>query len=233
MIFTYSTSSFDLIFSISETYSCWGPVLIDTLGGWSSQDTLSKDSGTGCSLRPDAPRDERSQSGTSEASCCSVTQLCPALHNPMDCSSSGFPVLHPFPGLCSDSCLLSQWCHPTISSSAALFSFCLQSFPESGSFPMSWLFTSNGPRTGVSASASASVLPMTIQGWFPLGLTSLISLLFKRLKESSPTPEFKRINSSVLSLLYDPTLTSVDFFLWKNHNFDYMVLCGENNVSLF
>ena len=92
----------------------------------------------------------------------------------MDCSSTGFPVLHPFPGLCSNSCPLSQWCHPTISSSAALFSFYLQSFPASGSLPLSWLFASNGPRTGVSA--SASVLPMTIQGWFPLGLTSLILL---------------------------------------------------------
>ena len=63
------------------------------------------------------------------------------------------PHSSPFPGLCSDSCPLSQWCHPTISSSVAPFSFCLQSFPASGSFPMSWLFTSNGPGTGASASA--------------------------------------------------------------------------------
>ena len=72
---------------------------------------------------------------------------------------------------------LSQWYYLTISSSATLFSFCLQSFPESGSFPMSQFFTSGGQSTG----ASASVLPMYIQGWFPLGLTGLISLLSKGL----------------------------------------------------
>ena len=75
-------------------------------------------------------------------------------------------------------CPLSQWCYLTISSSAALFSSCPQSFPASGSFLVSRLFTSGGPTT--SASASASVLLMNIQDWFPLGLTGLISLLSKR-----------------------------------------------------
>ena len=84
-----------------------------------------------------------------------------------------FPCPSLCPGVCSDSCPLSRWCHLTISSSATLFSFCLQSFPASGSFPMSQLFTSGGQSIGVSA--SASVLPMNIQGWVPLGLTSLIS----------------------------------------------------------
>ena len=78
------------------------------------------------------------------------------------------------PGVCPGSCPLNQWCHPTISSSVALFSFCFQSFPVSESFPMSQLFTSGGQSIGVSA--SASVLPVSIQGWFPLGLTGLISL---------------------------------------------------------
>ena len=78
------------------------------------------------------------------------------------------------PRVCSNSCPLSQWCQPTISSSVSLFSSCLQSFPESGSFPMSQLFTSGGQST--VASASASVLPMNSQGWFPLGLTCLISI---------------------------------------------------------
>ena len=78
---------------------------------------------------------------------------------------------------CSNSCPLSQWCHPTISSSVATFSSCPQSFPASGSFPMSWLFTSGGQ----SIRASASVLPVNIQGWFPLRLTGLISLLSKGL----------------------------------------------------
>ena len=76
------------------------------------------------------------------------------------------------------SCPLNRWCHLTISSSLALF-FCLQFFPASGSFPMSQLFASSGQRIG--ASASASVLPMNIQGWFPSGLTGLISLLSKGL----------------------------------------------------
>ena len=83
------------------------------------------------------------------------------------------------PEACSNSCPLSQWCYLTVSSAAAPFSFCLQSLPASGSFPVSQLFTSGGQSTG--ASASAPVLPMNIQGWFPLGLTGLISLLSKGL----------------------------------------------------
>ena len=81
------------------------------------------------------------------------------------------------PRVCSDSS--SQWCYLTISSSATLFSFCLHSFPASGSFPMSWLFASGGQSIG--ASASVVVLLMNIQGWFSLGLTGLISLQSKGL----------------------------------------------------
>ena len=84
-----------------------------------------------------------------------------------------------FPRVCSNSRPLSRWCYLTTSSSATSFSFCLQSFPASGSFPVSHLFTSGGQIIG--ASASALVLPMNIQSWFPLGLTDLISLLSKRL----------------------------------------------------
>ena len=83
------------------------------------------------------------------------------------------------PGVCSNSYPLSWWCHLTTSFSVIPFSPCPQSFPALGSFPMSQLFTSRGQRIG--ASASASVLPMNIQGWFPLGLTDLISLLSKGL----------------------------------------------------
>ena len=75
-------------------------------------------------------------------------------------------------GACSNSCPLSPWCHPTISSSVTLFSSHPQFFPTSGSFPMSRVFTSGGQSIGISASRSA--LPMTIQGWFPLELTGLI-----------------------------------------------------------
>ena len=79
------------------------------------------------------------------------------------------------PRVYSNSCPLSQWCHPTISPSVVPFSSCPQSCPASGSFPLSWLFTSGGHNTG--ASAPASVLPMNVQDWFPLGWTGWISLL--------------------------------------------------------
>ena len=83
----------------------------------------------------------------------------------MNCSSPGFPVLHYLP-VCSNSCPLRQWCHPTISSSVAPFSFCPQSFPASGSFPVSQLFPSGGQSIRAPSSASV-VLPVDIQGWFP------------------------------------------------------------------
>jgi len=85
---------------------------------------------------------------------------------------SRLPCPSPTPGVCSDSCPSSRWCYPTISSSVLPFSSCLQSFPASESFPISQFFTSDGQSTGVSA--SASVLPMNIKDWFPLGLTGLI-----------------------------------------------------------
>ena len=102
----------------------------------------------------------------------------------MDCSTPGFPVLHYLPEFVLNSCLLSQWCHPTISSSVVPFSTRPQSFPASGSFPVSQLIASGGQSTGVSA--SASVLQMNIHGcWFPLGLTCLIFLQSKGLSRVS------------------------------------------------
>ena len=141
----------------------------------------------------------------------SCVQLCDA----MDCSMPGFPVHHQLLEL-AQTRPLSQWCHPTISSSVVPFSR-LQSFPASWSFPMSQLFASGGQ--SIRVSASASVLPMNIQDWFPLGLTTLISLQSKNSQESSPTPQFKNINSSELSFLYGPTLTSIHDY-WKNQSFD-------------
>ena len=91
-------------------------------------------------------------------------------HSRLPCSSL-------CPEICSNSCPLNQWCRETISSSAAPFSFCPQSFSASGSLPMSRLFTSDCPIIGISV--SASVLPTYIQSWFPVGLTDLISLLSK------------------------------------------------------
>ena len=102
----------------------------------------------------------------------SVTQLDLTLCHPMDCSTPSFPVHHNSWSLLKLS-LSSWWCHPTISSSVVPFSSHLQSFPASGFFPMSQLFASGGQSIGVSA--SASVLPMNIQDWFPLGLTGGIS----------------------------------------------------------
>ena len=106
------------------------------------------------------------------------------------------PCLSPSPRVCSNSRPLSQWCHPTISSSVTPFSFCLPSFPPSGSLPMSRLFTSCGQN--IRASPSAPVLPMNIQGSFPLGLTSLIFLLSKGLSRvlSSTTVQKHQIQIS-------------------------------------
>ena len=104
-------------------------------------------------------------------------------------------------------CSLSQWCHPTISSFVIPFSSCLQSFPTSGSFPMSPFFTSGGQSIGVSA--STSVLPMNVQDRFPWGWTGWISLQSKGLSRVFFTSQFQSINSSVLGFLYSPTLTSI------------------------
>ena len=136
----------------------------------------------------------------------------------------------PTPRACSNPCPSSRWCHPTISSSVVPFSSCLQSFPASGSFPMSQLFSSGGQSIGVSA--SASVLPMTIQDWFPLGWTIGSPCSPRDSQESSPTPQFKSTSSLVLSFLHSPTLTSVHDY-WKNHSFDQTDHCQQSNVTAF
>ena len=120
-------------------------------------------------------------------------------------------------GACSNSCPLSWWCHLTISSSVIPFFSCFQSFPASESFPMSQFFTSGGQSIGVSA--SASVLPMNIQDWSPLGWTAGSPCSPRDSQESSPTPQLKSINSLALSFLYGPALTSIHDY-WKNHSFD-------------
>ena len=147
----------------------------------------------------------------------SVAQSCPAPLQPHGLQHARPPCPSPTPGACSNSCPLSRWCHPTISSSVSPFSSCLQSFPASGSFPVSQLFAWGGQSIGLSASASVS--PMNTQDWFPLGWTGWISLHPKDSQESSPTPQFKGINPLVLSLLYSPTVTSIHDY-WKNHSFD-------------
>ena len=109
----------------------------------------------------------------------SVAQLCPTLCNPMDMQHARLPYLSPTPRVYSNTCPLSQWWHPTISSSIIPFSSCLQSFPASGSFQMSQLFTSGGQSIGVSA--STSVLPVNTQDWSPFGWNGWISLQSKGL----------------------------------------------------
>ena len=94
----------------------------------------------------------------------SVSQSYPTLCNPMDCSTPGFPVQHQLPELTQTHVHRVRWCHPTTSSSVVSTSSCLQSFPASGSFPLSQLFTSGGQSIG--ASVSATVLSMNVQGWF-------------------------------------------------------------------
>ena len=126
---------------------------------------------------------------------------------PHELQSARPPCPSPIPGVYPNSCPLSEWCHPTTSSSVIPFSSCPQSFPAPGSFQMSQLFASGGQSIGVSP--STPVLPINTQDWSPLGQTGWISLQSKGLSESSPTPQFKSINSSALSFLHSPTLTSI------------------------
>ena len=132
------------------------------------------------------------------------------------------PFPSPSPGVCSKSCPLSWWCHPTISSSVIPFSSWLLSFPASGSFPISRLFASGGQSAG--ASASTSVLPVNIQDWWSPWSP-------RDSQESFPTPQFKSINSSAISFLYGPTLTSIHDY-WENYSFDYtnLYLPGESII---
>ena len=141
--------------------------------------------------------------------CCLVTKSCLTLCDPMDCSTPGFPVL---PCLLEFAQTHVHWVGDAIQLSYPLlpFSSCSQSFPASGSFSMSWLFASSGQSIG----APASVLPRNIQGWFCLGWTSLISLLSKALSRIFSSTKIKSINFSALSLLYGPTLKSVQNYLY-------------------
>ena len=138
------------------------------------------------------------------------------------------PCPSPSPRACSNSCPLSQWCYPIISSSVVPFFSCPQSFPASGSFLMTQLFASGDQSIG--ASASALVLLMNIQDWFSLGLTGLISLQPKGLSKVFSNTTVQKHQFFGAQPLYGPTLTSIHD-LWKNHSFDYMDLCGQSNVS--
>ena len=140
---------------------------------------------------------------------------------PHELQHARLPCPSPSPRACSNSCSLSQWCHPTISSSVVPFSSCPQSFPASGSCPMSQFFASGGQSIG--ASASVSVLLVNIPGWFPC--------CSRDSQESSLALQFES-SSSLLILLYDPPLISVHDYC-KNYSFDYTDLCRQNDVSAF
>ena len=127
------------------------------------------------------------------------------------------PCPSPTPGACSNSCPLSWWGHPTISSSVIPFSSCLQSFPASGSFTMSQFFPLGVQSIG--SSASASVLPKNIQGWFPLRLTGLISLQSKGLSRVFSNTTVQKHQFLGAQLFYSSTLTLIHDY-WKNHSFD-------------
>ena len=121
------------------------------------------------------------------------------------------------PRVYSNSCPSSWWCHPTISSSVTPFSSHLQSFPASGSFPMSQVFALGGQNIGVSA--STSVLPKNIQDWSHLGWTDWISLQSKGLSRVFPNTTVQKHQFLGARFLYSPTLTSIHDY-WKNHSLD-------------
>ena len=127
------------------------------------------------------------------------------------------PCPSPTPTTYSNSCPLSRWCHLTISSSVVPFSSCPQSFPASGTFQKSQFFTSVGQ--SIRASASASVLPMNIQDWFPLGWTGWISLQPKGLSRVFSNTTVQKHQFFSTQLLYSPTLTSTHDY-WKNYSLD-------------
>ena len=152
--------------------------------------------------------------------CCSVAKLCPTLHDPMYCSTPAFPICQHLPEFAQahvhwigDAIQLS---HPLLPASPSVFSLS----QHQGIFQ--WVFASSGQ--GIGASASASALPMSIQGWFPLRWTGLISLQSKGLSGVFSNSTVQKHQSSALSFPYGPTLASIHDY-WKNHSFDWTDLC--------
>ena len=159
--------------------------------------------------------------------CCLVTESCLTLCNHMDSSTPDLPVLHYLPQFAKTHV---HWVGDTIQPSYPLLPTsppALNHFPASGSFPISWLF----PSDDQSIRPLVSVLPVNIQGWFPLGWTGLISLQSKGLSRVFSKTTVRR-HQKVLSHLKSPTLTSVHDY-WKNHSFEYTDLCGQRDVSAF
>ena len=160
--------------------------------------------------------------------CCSVqfssaAQSCPTFCDPMDCNMPGFPVHHQLPGACLNSCPLSRWCHPTISYSVIQFSSRLQSFAALSVFSSKSVLCIRWPKYwsfsfGISPFNEYSGLISLRIDWFDLLAVHL--------------HQFKSINSSMLSFLYSPALTSIHDY-WKHHSFDYTDICWQSSVSAF
>ena len=155
--------------------------------------------------------------------CYSVIQLCPTLCDPHGLQHARSPCPSPYPEVCPSSCALHRWCHPAISSSDALFSFCPQSFPASGDFPMSQLFKSDDHNTG--ASGLASVLSTIIQSLFLLGWLVWSPCCPRDSWESSSAPQLKGIHFLAFCLLYSPAFTTV-YDHWEDYNL-YRLLLAE------
>ena len=159
--------------------------------------------------------------------CCSVTMSSSLQPHGLQYARLSCPS--PSSRVCSNLCPLSRWCYLTISSSATLLSFFLQSFPASGSFAMSQIFSSGDQSIG----ASASVLPVNIQGWFPLGLTCWISLQSKGhsrvLQHHSSKASIFQCSAFFMVQLSHPSIPDY----WKKHSFHYTDLCWQSDVSAF
>ena len=163
---------------------------------------------------------------------CSVQFTCSVVSNSLQSHGlqhSRPPCPSPTPGVCSSSCPSSQWCPPTISICHPLL-LLPSIFPSIRVFSMSWLFALGSQ--SIRASASASVLPMNIQGWFPLGLTVLISLQSKGLLRvfSSTTTQKHQFFSAQPSLWFN---SHIRRWLLENHSFYDMDLCQQSDVSAF
>ena len=136
----------------------------------------------------------------------------------------------PSPRVCPSSCPLSGWCYPTVSSSTAPFSFCLQSFPTSGSFPMSRLLAAGGQLWELQLQHQSFQWIFRDDFLWDWLVWSPCSP--RDSQEYSPAPQFHGINTLVLSLLYGPALTSIHDH-WKNHSFDYTDLCQKSDIFAF
>ena len=159
---------------------------------------------------------------------CSVIQSCPTFCDPHAQQHTRPPCPSTFHKVCPSSCPLHSWFHPAISSSDTLFSFGPQSFPASGTFPTNQLVTSDEQNTG----ASASVLPMGIQGWFSLRLIGLISLLSKKLSGVFPSTTVQRYQFFGTPPSLRPALSTIHDH-WEDRSLDYMYFYWQNDISAF